>query len=56
MQRRKPVINALNAVLDVRAGMDDAGLMKKYNISFQGLQSLFKKLIASGGLTQGDIE
>jgi PAS domain S-box-containing protein len=56
MQRRKPVINALNAVLDIRAGMDDAGLMKKYNISFKGLQSLFKKLVASGGLTQADID
>lgn len=56
MQRRKPVINALNAVLDIRAGMDDAGLMKKYNISFKGLQSLFKKLVVSGGLTQADID
>jgi PAS domain S-box-containing protein len=56
MQSRKPVINALNAVLDVRAGMDDAGLMKKYNISFKGLQSLFRKLVATGGLEQYEID
>jgi putative two-component system response regulator len=56
MQRRKPVINALNAVLDIREGMDDAGLMKKYNISFKGLESLLKKLFASGALTQADMD
>ncbi len=56
MQQRKPIINALNAVLDIRAGMDDAGLMKKYNISFKGLQSLFKKLVVSGGLEQSEID
>ncbi len=56
MRPRKPIINALNAVLDVRAGMDDAGLMKKYQISFKGLQSLFKKLVASGGLEQSEID
>jgi PAS domain S-box-containing protein len=56
MAKRKPVIDALDAVRNIRAGVDDAALMKRYNISFQGLQSLFGKLIASGALTQAEID
>jgi uncharacterized paraquat-inducible protein A len=30
---------------DLKAGMSDTELMEKYNISFQGLQDLFGKLV-----------
>lgn len=56
MAKRKPVIDALDAVRNIRAGTDDAALMKRYNISFQGLQSLFGKLIGSGAITQAEID
>lgn len=56
MAKRKPVIDALDAVRNIRAGVDDAALMKRYNISFQGLQSLFGKLIGSGAITQAEID
>lgn len=56
MGKQKPVIDALGALRSVRAGLDDAALMKKYNISFQGLQSLFAKLVATGALAQSELD
>ena len=41
-------INAKEALEDIRAGMDDIPLMKKYKLSAKGLQSLFKKLGHAG--------
>ncbi len=32
-------------MFDLKSGMSDAELMEKYNISFQGLQDLFGKLV-----------
>jgi hypothetical protein len=43
-----PKINAKEALEDIRAGMDDISLMKKYKLSANGLQSLFKKLGQAG--------
>jgi hypothetical protein len=40
VQRRK--ISAKEAVSDIRSGMDDATLMKKYGLSPDGLQSLYE--------------
>ena len=42
MERRK--ISARAAVADIRSGMDDIALMKKYGLSANGVQSLFDKL------------
>ncbi|MGO9568750.1 MAG: PilZ domain-containing protein [Desulfomonilaceae bacterium] len=43
-----PKIKAKQALEDIRAGMDDISLMKKYKLSAKGLQSLFKKLGQAG--------
>jgi uncharacterized protein (DUF433 family) len=52
----KPIIEAAEALRLVRSGMDDATLMNRYDISAKGLQSLFKKLVAVGALTQRELE
>jgi len=52
----KPRIDAREALEDIQAGLDDAALMRKYNISAKGLQSLFQKLVASGALKQSEID
>jgi PAS domain S-box-containing protein len=52
----KPVIDAHEAVALIRAGLDDAALMQEFGISAHGLQSLFKKLIASGLLSGDEIK
>ncbi len=38
-------ISAKAIMIDLKAGMSDTELMEKYNISFQGLQDLFGKLV-----------
>jgi hypothetical protein len=38
-------INARNVLEDLRNGIDDEGLMVKYNLSYRQLQRLFRKLI-----------
>ncbi len=45
-------ISAKSIMLDLKEGMSDSELTKKYGISFQGLQDLFQKLIAAGLATQ----
>jgi DNA-binding HxlR family transcriptional regulator len=52
----KPSVAAAQAVEDIKAGMDDAALMKKYGVSVKGLQSLFRKLIASGMIKASEID
>jgi PilZ domain len=49
---KRPKINAKEALEDIRAGMDDISLMKKYKLSAKGLQSLFKKLGHAGIIKQ----
>ncbi len=53
---QKPVVDALEAAANVKAGMSDAQLMKKYCISAEGLQSLFRKLVSSGMLKPSEIQ
>jgi hypothetical protein len=48
------MINAREAVRDVRSGVNDAMLMEKYGLSPKGLNSLFDKLMSLGLLTQRD--
>lgn len=44
----KQRIDARQALRDIRSGMDDMALMRKYNLSAKGLQSLFRKLGDAG--------
>ena len=46
----KKTINAKEILADIKAGMDNAALMEKYQLSEKGLQSLFKKLTDAGVL------
>ncbi len=48
-------INPSEVVADVRAGMDDMGLMKKYGISSGGLQHLCARLVETGAITQEEL-
>jgi uncharacterized protein (DUF433 family) len=49
-------IQAADAMADIRAGMSDAALMKKYDLSVKGLSSLFRKLIVSGKIEQTELD
>jgi DNA-binding MarR family transcriptional regulator len=46
----KPVlkISAKQVLEDIRSGMDDEELMKKYSLSNRQVQRLFRKMIAEG--------
>lgn len=52
----KAAIDAQSAADDVRAGLDDATLMKKYGLSARGLQSLLRKLMSAGILSQRELD
>jgi len=54
MDKRK--ITAREVVKDIRAGADDQTLMKKYQLSAQGLQSVFGKLLKAGVVSQDELE
>jgi hypothetical protein len=54
--RKKSLVDPDEAVADIKIGTDDRALMKKYSVSAKGLQSLFRKLIASGLISQAEIE
>jgi uncharacterized protein (DUF433 family) len=47
-KRAKQRIDAKRALEDIRSGASDSTLMERYRLSRRGLQSLFKKLEASG--------
>jgi hypothetical protein len=47
-------INAVEAIRDIRSGMDGPGLMEKYKISSEGLRNLYKELASLGLLTTGE--
>jgi len=53
MTQRK--ISAKELLKDIRKGINDSELMKKYQVSQQGLHKLFQKLVAAGRLSQSDI-
>jgi hypothetical protein len=54
MERRK--ITARDILNDVKAGMSDPALMAKYNLSAQGLDGVFRKLVAGKHLTQRELD
>jgi uncharacterized protein YjbI with pentapeptide repeats len=53
---RTVTIKAIEAVQSIRAGIDDASLMEKFNISPKGLRILFNQLVASGLLQCSELE
>ncbi|MEW6137250.1 MAG: hypothetical protein AB1733_03385 [Thermodesulfobacteriota bacterium] len=48
-------IDGGEALRDIRAGMNEIGLMKKYNLTAQGLRSLYMKLVRAGALKSSDL-
>ena len=54
MAKRK--ITAKEVLADVKAGYDDSELMSKYNLSSQGLQSCFNKMITANLITRQEID
>jgi uncharacterized protein (DUF433 family) len=48
MAKRSKKVDAATVLAEIRAGMSDAALMYKYNLSYTGLQSLLKKLHQEG--------
>jgi diguanylate cyclase (GGDEF)-like protein/PAS domain S-box-containing protein len=55
-RRIKRRIDAKEALADIRCGMTDRALMKKYVISASGLQSLFDKLLEAGLIEQLEVD
>lgn len=53
---KKPVIDAADAINCIRSGITDSVLMKRYNLSVKGMQSLFEKLVAAKLITWTEIE
>ncbi len=49
-------ISATEAINCIRAGMDDAELMRKFRLSAKALHSLFDQLVAAGKLEQSEID
>ncbi len=52
----KRTLNAKEVLDDIKAGLDDAALMGKYQLSEKGLESLFKKLVDGAVLKQEELE
>jgi hypothetical protein len=52
----KRQIRAKEALEDIRGGMPDGALMMKYRINALGLQSLYRKLVASGLLSRSELD
>jgi uncharacterized paraquat-inducible protein A len=49
-------ISAKAIMVDLKSGSSDSDLMKKYGLSFQGLQDLYGKLIQAGLATKAYFE
>jgi len=49
-------ISAKAIMTDLKAGVSDSDLMRKYGLSFQGLQDLFQKLMDAGLATKAYFE
>jgi len=52
----KPKIKAKDLVRDIRSQMTDAQLMAKYKVSTKGLQSIFRQLVETNSITQGELD
>ncbi len=47
-------IDPKSAAQDIRAGLDGAAMMRKYNLNLEGLISLYDKLLAHGELSESE--
>ena len=56
MPMNRHPISGQEAAADVRNGMSDRDLMRKYHLSATGLLSLFSKLVQAGMLTKAELE
>ena len=54
MSKRQIVVK--DALKDIRSGMSDIWIMRKYQIDSRGLQSLLRKLVERGDLAPADVE
>jgi hypothetical protein len=54
MEKRK--VRAKDVLKDIKVGADDATLMTRHNLSAQALQSVFRKLVAAGMITQAELD
>lgn len=52
----KRTMNAKEILADIKGGMDDAGLIEKYRLSGDLLQSVFEKFVDVGLLKRRDLE
>ncbi|MCA1959571.1 MAG: hypothetical protein LDL33_02150 [Desulfomonile sp.] len=52
----KRTVNAKEVVRDVRAGMDDTGLIEKYGLSPEWLPIMFSKLVDAGLITRAELD
>lgn len=55
MDKPKLRINAREATANIRSGMSDEELMRYYDISAHGLESLFQKLVKAGEITEFEL-
>ncbi|MGB6067500.1 MAG: hypothetical protein WBG50_22065 [Desulfomonilaceae bacterium] len=54
MEKRK--ITAKELLSDIRSGVSDQELMRKYSLSSQGLQSVFSKMVSARMITQAELD
>jgi len=52
----KKTLSAKQVLADIRAGMSDEQLIKKYELSPKGLESLFGKLMKAGLVSKADLD
>ncbi|MBI5569621.1 MAG: hypothetical protein HY914_06710 [Desulfomonile tiedjei] len=49
-------VSAKDVISDIRSGMSDRGLMKKYRLSGKGVQNLFEQLLQAGLIKEADLD
>ncbi|MFH1117534.1 MAG: PilZ domain-containing protein [Pseudomonadota bacterium] len=53
---QKPHVAVKDIVNDIRSGVPDHELMRKYNLSVKGVQRAFEKLVLIGAVTRAEID
>ncbi len=56
MTQQKRTVKAQEVVNDIRAGITDSYLMKKYDLTSRQLELLLQKLVAKGYLTEQELD
>ena len=51
----KRAIKATNIMEDIRAGMDDTGIMTKHSLSPKSLDRVFRKLLKAGTISRAEL-